>query len=245
MDAENRFTPPYASFTTINNLLDNLGGGALPPRLDKRYLDNYSGATQSVLMSTFRTFNLIDDGGNISDALAKMATDMDFRKREWRTILDRFYTKQMQLAEQNATAQQLLESFGDQGITGSTLRKAVVFYLAIVEYVGAPKSPHFKAPKQPKGTTRPRKITSEEPNSSDTPESTVQPGQSLGVVKLNSGGLVTLSITADLFQLSGEDRGFVFELIDTLRGYEQDGEDLEDEIEVTQIAKGEEPEDES
>ena len=65
------------------------------------------------------------------------------------------------------------------------------------------------------------------------------------MVKLNSGGLVTLSITADLFQLSGEDRGFVFELIDTLRGYEQDGEDLEDEIEVTQIAKGEEPEDES
>ena len=34
-----KVTPPYVSFTTLDNVLDRLGGGAMPPRLDKGYLE--------------------------------------------------------------------------------------------------------------------------------------------------------------------------------------------------------------
>lgn len=40
-------------------------------------------------------------------------------------------------------------------------------------------------------------------------------------VRLRSGGDVTLSMTIDLFDLSEEDRAFVFDLVDRVRGYAQ------------------------
>jgi hypothetical protein len=40
-------------------------------------------------------------------------------------------------------------------------------------------------------------------------------------VPLNSGGTVEVSVSVNLFALSTEDRTFVIELIDKLKGYQQ------------------------
>lgn len=68
------------------------------------------------------------------------------------------YACQLDLAEQNATSQMLFESFAGHGYTGSTLRKAIVFYLSLVEYLGLPNSPHFRAPKQSATPTAKRRF---------------------------------------------------------------------------------------
>jgi hypothetical protein len=59
-----------------------------------------------------------------------------------------FYAEQIKLAGQHATAQMLWETFSKQGgLTGSTLRRAVIFYLALSKDAGLPVSAHFKSPK--------------------------------------------------------------------------------------------------
>ena len=225
-----KITPPYVSFTTLENVLDRLGGGAMPPRLDKGYLENLAGGTVSAVLSTLRGFDLISDDGTISETLADMAKDSECRRSKWREILDKFYPEQLVLAQQNATALQLEESFRGMGISGSTIRKSIVFYLALVENTGAPNSPHFHAPKQKQSIRKSRKDAAggrgdsggdDDGRSDDQGDG----GQSVLEVRLPSGATVTLSISANFLELTNTERKFVFGLVDQIQGFDSDDED--------------------
>lgn len=144
----NEDKPPYLSLTTLLNFFDRWGDGPIPPRIDKSALENYSGGTQAVLMSTLRLMGYVSPDGQVLPELRYAVRDTDARKAHLAEWARHFYAEQLKLAEENATAQMLHESFAGHGYTGSTLRKAVVFYLSLVEYVGLPNSPHFRAPKQ-------------------------------------------------------------------------------------------------
>ena len=225
-----KFTPPYVSFTTLDNVLDRLGGEAMPPRIDKGYLENLAGGTVSAVLLTLRGFDLISDDGTISDTLKNMAKEIEYRHIKWLEILHKFYPDQMALAQENATALQLEESFRGMGISGSTIRKSIVFYLALVEYTGAPNSPNFRAPKQKQSIRKSRKDAAggrgdsggdDDGHSDDQGDD----GQSLGKVRFPSGGTVTLSISVDLFKLTNTEREFVFGLVDQIRGFDSDDED--------------------
>jgi hypothetical protein len=146
--AANGEKPPYLSLTTLLNFFDRWGEGPIPPRIDKSALDNYSGGTQSLLMSTLRLIGYVDAEGAVLPALREAVRDEGLRKAHLSNWSRHFYGEQLALAEQNATPQMLHESFAEYGYTGSTLRKAVVFYLALVDYLGLPNSPHFRPPKQ-------------------------------------------------------------------------------------------------
>lgn len=224
-----KFTPPYVSFTTFTNFLDRLGEGPIPPRIDKHYLDNLSGSTQAALLAALRTLNLIDEHGSVSRTLREMATDQDARKQHLHDLLVIYYPEQLALAEQNGTAGQLLESFQKWEISGSTIRKAIIFYLNAVEAAGAPNSEHFKAPRASAGggtrrrrrTTRKNERDPEDDQSEEQTESS--PASSVESVDLRSGGTVTVSVSVDLFNLDVEDRQFVFQLIDLVKGYRNGG----------------------
>jgi len=139
---------PYLSLTTLLNFLDRWGDGPIPPRMDKSALDNYSGGTQAILMTTLRQIGYVDADGRVTPALRAAVADAAARKAHLTEWARRFYADQLELAEQGATAGMLQESCASHGYSGSTLRKAIVFYLALVEYLGLPNSPHFRAPKQ-------------------------------------------------------------------------------------------------
>jgi hypothetical protein len=140
--------PPYLSLTTLINFLDRWGDGPIPPRIDKSALDNYSGGTQAALMSTLRLMGYVNHEGHVLPALREAVRDADVRRSHLERWARHFYAQQLHLAEQGATSQMLHESFAVYGYSGSTLRKAVVFYLSLVEYLGLPNSPHFRPPKQ-------------------------------------------------------------------------------------------------
>jgi hypothetical protein len=154
--AESGWKPPYVPYTTLTNFIEKkMGGGILPPRVDNGFLESYAGSVRPLLMSAMRTMEMISETGGVLDAMKEAAAGEGARRKvikEWATV---FYAEQQALAAKNATAQMLLESFSKHGYTGSTLRKAIVFYLALVDDVGLPKSPYFKAPKQamPSGGT--------------------------------------------------------------------------------------------
>src|SRR5437016_5014057 len=104
---DTKFIPPYVSWSTLMGLINRLGKGPMPPRIDKGYLDNYSGSTQSVLLSTLRTLGLISEDGTVTPELRQMATDEDARVAHARQFLERLYPEQIELAKKNATSQQL------------------------------------------------------------------------------------------------------------------------------------------
>jgi hypothetical protein len=152
--------PPYISYATLTGFIDTkLGSGEIPPpRIDRGFLDNYAGSVQAHLLQALRAMQLIGPAGEVTDALKLAARSPDERKRVFKQWAEQFYGPQQTVAERSGTAQMLWESFAPTKYTGSTLRKAIVFYLALAEDVGLKRSPYFKPPKQ-SPQAAPRKAT--------------------------------------------------------------------------------------
>lgn len=232
------FKPPYVSFTTFNNFLTTFGERPPPPQIDKTFLGSHSGANQALLLSTLKTFDLIDEAGRVMPKLPEIATDVDARKRFLDERLRTLYPGLVQLAHQNGTPQQLEDWFRKWGYQGSTMRKAVVFYLSAAQYAEVPVSPHFKAPK-----ARPSSSTSRRKQTSSTSVAGVEtlperpPSNSDGTTytfSIGEAGRVTVNVAVDVFKLTGDERDNLFGLIDLLRSFgssdkaspnDQEGED--------------------
>lgn len=191
--------PPYLSFTTLANFLNRLGENPIPSRIDSTILDTYSGGTQSQLIATLRVMGLIGEGGRTLPVLGEIARDEKERKRVMKEWAETFYAEQLELAKQNASAGQLAESFQTHNIKGSTLRKAIVFFLALVDYTELPRSTHFRAPKAPAAGTRSRR-KSPDPGAGESAKSdyvTPTQKQETITVSLPEGGTVTLIVAVD------------------------------------------------
>jgi Family of unknown function (DUF5343) len=138
--------PPYISFRTLTNLLDRLQETHLPPRIDRSYLDGLSGGYQTQVIAALRWLDLIGENGEIGDVLASLATTSEQRPKIIGELLRSHYPSVFALSSKNATQGQLEEEFRNFGVTGSTLRKAIAFFLNAASYAEIPVSPHFKIP---------------------------------------------------------------------------------------------------
>lgn len=223
---------PYLPYATLTNFLDNkVGGGAVPPRIDRTFLENYSGSVRPLILATLRTIGMIDNEGKVLPSLREAVRNPpQSRQAVLRSWAEQFYSRQIELAKANDTAQTLWESFSERGFNGSTLRRAVIFYIALSEDLGLPLSPHFrtpKAPSSPGGTSRKRSAgkggasrTGGAP--APTPGAAAASSQTTGDtydVTLPSGPKVTLTVKMDVMRTSVADRNFIFEVVDKLRDY--------------------------
>lgn len=206
-DQEIEDRPPYLSLTTFINFLDRLGAGPLPPRIDKSTLDTYSGGTQAIMLAALRSMRLINPDGTVTPALREAVESDESRKAFLRAWARHQYARQIQLAGENATASMLHESFTDT-YQGSTLRKAVVFYLALTEYLDLPTSPHFKPPRQTKGNGARRRIpraktASAAPLAEEPPSrgpANVPPGE-VTTIKIGDTATLTIIVNAQWMKL--------------------------------------------
>ncbi len=146
---EHGFRPPYPPFKTFTNFLEGLEEKReqFPPRIDRSYLRGLSGVSQSQLLATLRAFELIDDEGRVTPALKELAISPEQRPRLIGELVHRYYPKAVELGRNNATQQMLEDEFAEYGLTGSTRRKAVSFFLKASEWGEVPLSPHFSTPK--------------------------------------------------------------------------------------------------
>lgn len=217
--------PPYLSYTTFTNFIKHkCSEQPLPPEIDRTFIDKVAGGVQPQLLSALRAVGLTEGENNKVQGLLKEAVESDKHlKRVLKNWAVEFYSEQIGLAETNNTAQVLWNSFDRSGYTGSTLRKAIVFYLALTDDVGLPKSPHFKPPKQARSSKK--KPTGdaggiEKPLDDPPPPPPPANNNSQSkMVQLRSGGSVTVSYDANLFDTSDEDQQFVMDLIAKLRSY--------------------------
>lgn len=212
------FTPPYPAFSTLNSFLVNLGSKPIPPRIDRSLMVGIANGVQTQVLAALREFGLIDDAHQVTNLLVE-ATQDSTRQAVYRRILTNYYADQMVLSEGKGTAAQLAESFKPSGYTGSTLRKAITFFLNLAAAAEVPLSPHFRPPAQ-RATARQRRPKAVASPTPDPPS--VQPmatHRNAVRAELPSGGSLTLVCDVDFVSMSREDRAFLYHLIDELNDY--------------------------
>jgi len=222
---QDEWKAPYVAYSTLVNFIDQkCGGNPLPPRIDRSFLDNYSGSVQPLLLGTLKTIGFVGDDNHVLQPLRDAARSPQVRKGVLRTWAETFYKEQLTLAEQHATTDMLQASFARRKYSGSTLRKAIVFFLSLVDDVGLPKSPHFKPPKQLASQARP-KARRASPSVAQAPPAdtatTKTDNWDTMTVSLKSGGTITLMVDVNPLMLKGEERNFFYTLVDHLDSYDQ------------------------
>lgn len=136
--------PPYFPFKTLTNLLVRMETEGIPRRLDRGYLSNMAGGTIAQFLTGLRALGLIDEEERPLPRLVALVEAGEDRPQQIGQLIRERYPWAVELGEARATHQELEEAFRAHGPSGSTLRKAVGFYLAAARYSGLPLSPFFK-----------------------------------------------------------------------------------------------------
>ena len=108
-----------------------------------------SGGYQSQVIAALRWLDLIGENGEIKPILVGLATTPDQRPQVIGELLRTHYQSVFALSNSNGTQCQLEEEFRKFGVSGSTLRRAVAFFLHAARYAEISVSPHFKIPPAP------------------------------------------------------------------------------------------------
>lgn len=156
---EGRIPPAYGSYPSLMKIIDRMQQHGIPPVLDRSFFGNQSGSLTAQQRGSLRFLNLIDADFRPTDEMKMLVlSDEEGRKDILRQLAKEAYADQLKLAEINGTQGQLAESFRKMGITGSTVDRAISFFLTLAEDLGLPTSPHFKKiASQPANGSRPRR----------------------------------------------------------------------------------------
>ena len=227
------FRPPSMAFATFWNFIADLSTRALPPQIDRSVMHSKSGSDQNSLIAALAGFGLIDDEQRVLPPLqALTAGDDDQRRAELSELVRTYYAAAMEVSDGHGTHQQLNDEFRDTfGLNGSadTRRKAMTFFLHAARTAGLTLSDNFPSTRSGSGgpgTPRARRTPRRKPpqNLPGTGGTATTTPPLLGdtyTVTLRSGGNVSLAVAVNLFDLSADDRGFIIDLVDKVKGYRE------------------------
>lgn len=232
METDSGFVPPYGvTWSTFVNTLDKMKQEDVPNRIDRSYLGSTAGTLQTYLIAAFRSFGLIEEGGEVKKELVELAKSED-RPADVAALLEEHYPTVVALGKTKATPAELDELFTQEwDQRGETRVKAVRFYLGAATYAGVQTSPLWKAPRAAPATGRRRNRGGRGSTNSDaggiTTSTPPAAGSTTKTIMLKSGGSIALTVSVDLFSMSDADRTFALDLIDKLRKYEEPKRELE------------------
>lgn len=230
MSEESTRTAAYLPFKTFLTGLDYLKT-ALPPQLDKTAWPSLSGSSQLQMMGALRFFGLIDASDAVQPELKTLVdAEVENRKALIKKHLTTAYDKLRDIDLSSATPLMLDEALKDYNVTGSTLRKAVTFYVQAAQFAGIKVSPSIEKKSRTARSPRKRR-TSNKANTKASPPVALQTDEgSTKTVSLASNGTVTLSVSIDVLRLAKGDRDFVLGLVDMLNEYENQLPPKESEV---------------
>lgn len=243
MENGQKLTAPYVSFSTFLTGIEALQQG-VPEVLDKSvWRSSMNGTAQNHTMSAFRYFGLIDDDRRVQEKLKIIVHDKDNRKQRIHELLEESFPEIVALARNNGTVPQLNAAMERYGVKGTTIPKAITFFLKAAQYADLPISPNWKNLTRSrngtgKGTRRSvanRGTAPKTPSESDTSERTAPPKKDDTTApvfesrpfQLPGGDTLTVSVTRPFFNLQTQDRKFVSWLIDQIESYEAGGTQLD------------------
>jgi hypothetical protein len=165
-------TPPYIAFSTFLSFIKGLQKDGIPSRIDKSLLRNMSGGNQSALLATLKWFDLIDDVGHHGTPLEYFVAAADDSGAILREMLATAYKfmNDGSIDLERATGAQVEEKFRAYGLTGSTVVKAMAFFISACKEADVALSAHIKLPKVVRitGGSKPKK--GRQQNSEDNSE---------------------------------------------------------------------------
>ena len=226
--------PPYVSFKTFLNFLDRLEEGGVPQRIDRSYWGEFlAGGLGAQLMVGLRGLGLINGENGEPTPLLEALVSRDSRKQALLELLQARYANIFASVDLNRGTTALLdEAFRkDFKTDGDTHRKVVIFFIHAAQYTGIPVADRFtKRTRNKAGASRrsTRPVNTNGQNGASTKGEHVPPSAPAAeprtdgnakMIKLQSGGSVTLTVSVDFFESSTSDRDFVLGLIDQMRGY--------------------------
>jgi hypothetical protein len=206
---------PYVAFRTFLSTLEGFQAG-LPNRIDRSVWPSLSGAVQGQLLAAFRFLALVDEQGAPTPLLRELAAaGPEARQRLLRRVLEKSYPDLIALELARASPRQLEEAVRRGGYSGATLRKAASFFLQAAVYADLPISVLLRK------KTRRGELRRAAPR--HAPARPTAAAAESRILRLRSGGTLTLSMDVKFLELSREDREFVFRLLDEMKAYEQEG----------------------
>ena len=146
--------PPYVPFPSLKSFVQNAGQQGLANRIDRSVLTNFSGSTQTQLITALRFLGLIDAKGHPTDRLEMLVKTSG--TDEWSNVLaallrDTYPALFDGFDLARATPNQFGERFrGTFPGSDAVQRKAVTFFLGAAQDAKIPISPHITKNKKPR-----------------------------------------------------------------------------------------------
>lgn len=156
-EPEKLLTPAYIPFRTFSRFINGLESSAIPTQIDKSIMPKMSGGDQSAMLVALRFLKLIDQDGAPSEELTKLIeSNEESRGSVLKAILERAYPFLFKgsIDLKRATTRQVEEAFKAQGVSGSTVSKAMAFFLSAAKEGGIQVSQYVKTPPIVRSTVR-------------------------------------------------------------------------------------------
>ncbi len=236
MEDETLF-PVYLSFRTFLGVIDNLRENGLPSQVDKSIFASRSGSDQSQIMSALRFLGLIDEDHKTQQDLERLVgskANSQEEKQVFSEILKKRYAKIFdQINPANTTINQVQRIFSDYGCKGTTIGRAVRFFIRSLEYCEMEVSTRLTArarrgtqwgtrsrfrasavPAKKNGQVRAKKTLS-------TEDDNIDQGIEKKVSLQNGAGVLSLFGRFNTFELSEDERKLVFNIVDLMQAFEK------------------------
>jgi len=145
---ESKTRPPYLSYKTFKNFLNSFASAdQIPSHIDRTVLPStMSGGNQVGTINALKFFKLVSETGEpLPEFYAYAGSEGDDKKHRLRDILSVGYAFLLNgLDIERATTGKVIEKFKEAGMSGDTIRKAILFFQFAAKDADMKISTHIK-----------------------------------------------------------------------------------------------------
>lgn len=233
MENERKYPAAYLPLSTLMTAFDHLKAISIPNKIESRTFPSMSSQSTSQLLSALKFFDLIEDDGTPKPLLHDLVQKPDERKALVRQLIETHYSDIVEKDFAKITVTELDTALASKryNVQGDTRKKAKTFLLKAAQFAGFTVHPLLTKVTRTRSRGATRRASplingtgaSGGTDAGTTPDPLANDDSqgSDKTIQLRRGGSLSLSLSVNLWELKGEDRKFVFELIDKIDAYEE------------------------
>lgn len=236
MENERKYPAAYLPLATLLTAFDHLKAIGIPNKIESRTFPSMSSQSTSQLLSALKFFELIEDDGTPKPLLYELVQKPEERKTLIRQLIETHYPDIVEKDFAKLTVTELDGALAGKryNVQGDTRKKAKTFLLKAAQFAGFTVHPLLTKVTRTRRREGGRRAGQAAGNTNGgaasvnedlgappvTPIKETQQG-SQRTIQLRRGGSLELLLDVNILALKGEDRAFVFDLIDKIDAYEE------------------------
>jgi len=220
-EQEKPISAVYVPWMTFFNAVDRLSKAEMPNVIDRTVFSGMNYSIQSQLFSGMKFLGLIDDKNRPTVELDELVSVPD-KKLKIAEILRKRYPALFALNLKKSTPQELESTMtASYNVKNDTCDKAVRFFLAAAEFAGIELSSLLSVKKTtgvPRAVAARKRTGRKQPPLPD--ENATLNSNAMKTIKLPKvGGVLEITGTFNAFELRGDERTLVYQIIDLMTDY--------------------------